>query len=53
MVSHVYQDGRVGAIPPLADDSGIYPAGSSYNYGVGAFLLAAGEVDAVSQRRHW
>jgi unsaturated rhamnogalacturonyl hydrolase len=53
LVGHIYQDGRLGAIPPVNDELAAYNAGSSWNYGVGAFLLAAGEVDALSQHKHW
>jgi hypothetical protein len=53
LVGHIYQDGRLGSIEPITDETGLYPPGSSWNYGVGAFLLASGEVDALSQRRHW
>jgi rhamnogalacturonyl hydrolase YesR len=53
LVDHIYQDGRLGAIPPVNDELAAYGAGSSWNYGVGAFLLAAGEVDALSLHKHW
>jgi unsaturated rhamnogalacturonyl hydrolase len=53
LVGHIYQDGRLGAIPPLNGETSAYTAGSSWNYGVGAFLLAASEVDALSQHKHW
>jgi len=53
LVSHVYQDGRLGSIEPIGPIDTPYTASSSWNYGVGAFLLAAGEVDAVTQRKHW
>lgn len=53
LAQHIYQDGRLGSIEPPDDPTGLYPPGSSWNYGVGAFLLAAGEVDALSQRKHW
>jgi len=53
LVGHIYQDGRLGAVPPVNEETGAYAAGSSWNYGVGAFLLAAGEVDALSLHKHW
>jgi rhamnogalacturonyl hydrolase YesR len=53
LLSHVYQDGRLGSIEPLGDVSIPYTASSCWNYGVGAFLLAAGEVDALSGHKHW
>ena len=53
LVGHVCQDGRLGSIEPIGDETGLYTPGSSWNYGVGAFLLAAGEVDAITQRKRW
>jgi rhamnogalacturonyl hydrolase YesR len=53
LVGHVYQDGRLGSIEPIGSATEPYSASSSWNYGVGAFLLAAGEVDAVSGHKHW
>ena len=53
LAAHIYRDGRLGAIPPVDDETAAYTAGSSWNYGVGAFLLAASEVDTLSQHKHW
>jgi rhamnogalacturonyl hydrolase YesR len=53
LIGHIYQDGRLGSIEPIGAPSTPYTASSSWNYGVGAFLLAAGEVDALSGHKHW
>jgi rhamnogalacturonyl hydrolase YesR len=44
IVSHIYQDGRLGAVQPVADSPGMFKPTSSYVYGVGAFLLAGSEI---------
>jgi unsaturated rhamnogalacturonyl hydrolase len=48
MVSHVYADGRVGSIQPIASGPGNYKPSSSYVYGVGAFLLAGSEIHQLA-----
>lgn len=49
LVGEIYADGRLGDIQPIGAAPGDYPPGASYVYGVGAFLLAASEVEAVSE----
>ena len=44
LVAHIYQDGRLGSIQPIGAAPGEYTPGSSYVFGVGAFLLAGSEV---------
>jgi rhamnogalacturonyl hydrolase YesR len=44
LVSHIYQDGRLGSIQPVGAAPGAYTPGSSYVFGTGAFLLAGSEV---------
>lgn len=51
MVSKIYTSGRLGDIQPIAAAPDHYRASSSYTYGVGAFLLAARQVDAVAEMR--
>jgi len=51
LLSHIYQDGRFGCIQSVADAPGKFKPTSSYVYGVGAFLLAASEVDRLAQSR--
>lgn len=51
LVSKIYASGRLGDIQPIAAAPDHYPPGSSYVYGVGAFLLAARQVDAVAMMK--
>ena len=51
LVGEIYADGRLGDIQPIGAAPGDYPPGASYVYGVGAFLLAAGEVEALSGKQ--
>lgn len=50
LMSHVYEDGRLGCIQPIGAAPGAYTATSSYVYGVGAFLLAGSEVMQLSKK---
>lgn len=50
LVSEIYADGRLGDIQPIGAAPGDYSPGASYVYGVGAFLLAAEQVDQLAQR---
>lgn len=50
MVKNVYQDGRLGAIQPIGLAPDKLTAGSSWVYGVGAFLLAGNEIDTMIAR---
>jgi rhamnogalacturonyl hydrolase YesR len=53
MLTHVYADGRLGAIQPIGEAQAEYKPGSSYNFGVWAFLLAGSEMDVLSEHKHW
>jgi unsaturated rhamnogalacturonyl hydrolase len=44
LISHVYEDGRLGCIQPIGAAPGAFTATSSYVYGVGAYLLAGSEI---------
>jgi len=44
LLSHVYEDGRLGCIQPVAAEPGEFAPTSSHVYGVGAFLLAGSEI---------
>jgi len=44
MLTHIYADGRLGCIQPVGAAPGAYTETASYNYGVGAFLLAGSEI---------
>jgi rhamnogalacturonyl hydrolase YesR len=48
LLSHVYEDGRLGCIQPVGAAPGDFTATSSYVYGVGAFLLAGSEIYKLS-----
>ncbi len=50
MLTHVYADGRLGSIQPIDGQPGKFKPSASYVYGVGGYLLAASEVDAMAQR---
>lgn len=50
MLNHVYADGRLGSIQPIDGQPGKFKPSASYVYGVGGFLLAASEVDALANR---
>jgi unsaturated rhamnogalacturonyl hydrolase len=49
LVGQIYQDGRLGCIQQTGAAPAHYLPSSSYNYGVGAFLLAGAEVMQLSQ----
>jgi rhamnogalacturonyl hydrolase YesR len=53
LLTHVYQDGRLGSIQPIGEAPAAYKPSSSYNFGVGAFLLAGSEMDSLSTHKHW
>lgn len=44
IVRHVYADGRLGGIQQTGAEPAFYRPTSSYNYGVGGFMLAAAEL---------
>ncbi len=44
LLSHIYEDGRLGCIQPIGAAPGNFTAASSYVFGTGAFLLAGSEV---------
>jgi unsaturated rhamnogalacturonyl hydrolase len=52
MLTHIYQDGRLGSIQPIGAAPDVYKADSSYVFGVGAFLLAGSELDAMAQHKN-
>jgi unsaturated rhamnogalacturonyl hydrolase len=51
LLTHIYQDGRLGCIQPVGAAPGYYKPGSSYVFGVGAFLLAGSELDIMSKHK--
>jgi rhamnogalacturonyl hydrolase YesR len=50
LLSHIYADGRLGAIQPIDAQPGKFKPSASYVYGVGGFLLAASEVDKLAKK---
>lgn len=50
MLKDVYEDGRLGAIQPVGAAPDKLEAGSSWVYGVGAFLLAGSEIDKMAKK---
>lgn len=52
LVSHIYQDGRLGSIQPIGAAPGAYTASSSYVFGTGAFLLAGSEIVELDSSKH-
>jgi len=50
ILEHIYADGRLGSIQPIDGQPGKFKPSASYVYGVGGFLLAASEVDAMARR---
>jgi len=48
ILQHIYADGRLGSIQPIDGQPGKFKPSASYVYGVGGFLLAASEVDALA-----
>lgn len=51
LLAHVYADGRLGCIQQTGAEPAFYKPSASYNYGVGAFLLAASEVDRLAGKK--
>jgi unsaturated rhamnogalacturonyl hydrolase len=49
ILTHIYADGRLGSIQPIDGQPGKFSASASYVYGVGGFLLAASEMDALAK----
>jgi len=49
LVSHIYEDGRLGCIQPIGAAPGDYSATASYVFGTGAFLMAGSEVDRLAR----
>lgn len=49
LVSHVYQDGRLGCVQPVGERPDAFRPTSSYVYGVGAFLLAGSELHRMAE----
>ena len=48
LLQHVYADGRLGDIQQTGAEPAYYLPGSSFNYGVGGFLLAGAELKKLA-----
>jgi unsaturated rhamnogalacturonyl hydrolase len=48
IVAHIYADGRLGSIQQTGAEPAFYYPASSYDYGIGAFLLAGAELKKMS-----
>jgi rhamnogalacturonyl hydrolase YesR len=51
LLGHVYADGRLGCIQQTGSEPAFYYPGSSYDYGIGAFLLAGSELKVMAAKR--
>jgi len=51
MLTHTYADGRLGCIQQTGAEPAAFKASSSYNYGVGGFLLAGSEIYKMAGKR--
>jgi rhamnogalacturonyl hydrolase YesR len=49
MLGHIYADGRLGCIQQTGAAPAYYRPTASYDYGVGAFLLAGSEVARMAK----
>lgn len=49
LLSHIYEDGRLGCIQPVGGSPDVFTQTSSYVFGTGAFLLAGSEVYRLSK----
>lgn len=47
LISHIYQDGRLGSMQQVGADPAHFTPTSSYIYGVGGFLLAGSEIEKL------
>ena len=52
LIRRVYADGRLGSIQPIGAAPGAYGPSASYVFGVGAFLMAGAEVEALASGAH-
>ena len=51
LLSYVYADGRLGSIQQVGAAPAFFKPASSFNFGVGGFLLAGSEVDRMAKGR--
>jgi rhamnogalacturonyl hydrolase YesR len=51
ILKNVYADGRLGNIQQTGAEPAYYRPSSSFNYGVGAFMLAASELKQMAGKK--
>jgi rhamnogalacturonyl hydrolase YesR len=51
ILKNIYADGRLGGIQQTGAEPAFYRPASSYNYGVGGFLLAAAELKKLAAKK--
>jgi rhamnogalacturonyl hydrolase YesR len=51
ILKNIYADGRLGGIQQTGAEPAFYRPASSYNYGVGGFLLAAAELKKMAAKK--
>ena len=51
LLGHIYADGRLGCIQQTGPEPAFYYPSSSYDYGVGAFMLAGSEVKVLAGKK--
>jgi len=52
MLQHIYADGRLGDIQQTGSGPALFQPSSSFNYGVGGFLLAGSEIYKMKGVKH-
>lgn len=50
LLSHIYEDGRLGCIQPVGAAPGKFTPASSYVFGVGAFMFAGSELERLAHK---
>jgi unsaturated rhamnogalacturonyl hydrolase len=50
MLGHIYADGRLGCIQQSGSEPAFYVPGASYDYGIGAFMLAGSELKTMATK---
>jgi len=53
LVKHIYAYGRIGSMQQTGEAPAFYRPSASYDFGIGAFLLAGSEVRQLNSHRHF
>ncbi len=51
ILSHIYADGRLGCIQQTGSEPAFYRPTASYDYGIGAFLMAGSELKVLAAKK--